>query len=88
MAPKHGKINAVALEDYTDICLKHLNEFEITYFGNKKPELEFVKFILAKSPALKKVSIWLEHYVDVNKVLLQSLRASPVADINFDRLPL
>nr|GEZ19878.1 hypothetical protein [Tanacetum cinerariifolium] len=89
-----GKIDSIALEDYTDICLEHLSEIEIKYFGSKKPELEFVKLILAKSPALKKVSILLERYVSVNKVLkmrivlLDSPSASSMADINFECLPI
>nr|GEX03785.1 hypothetical protein [Tanacetum cinerariifolium] len=52
MAPNHGKIDSVAPEDYMDICLEHLSDIEIKYFGIKKPELEFLKLILAKSLAL------------------------------------
>ncbi|KAI7736647.1 hypothetical protein M8C21_028452, partial [Ambrosia artemisiifolia] len=48
---------SVKLKEYSDVWLEHLNELEIKYFTNLEPELEFVKFILARSPALKKVML-------------------------------
>ncbi|KAI3783386.1 hypothetical protein L1987_42465 [Smallanthus sonchifolius] len=43
------------LEDYSDIWLENLNELEIEIFRNFKPKMEFVKFILVRSPNLKKL---------------------------------
>lgn len=56
-------------------------------FGNREYELDFVKLILAKSPVLKKVRIFL--YNEVNKeeelkikgILLGSPRASSAVEI-------
>ncbi|KAK9078401.1 hypothetical protein SSX86_002458 [Deinandra increscens subsp. villosa] len=45
------------LEEYSDVCLEYLNELVIGFNIYFKPELEFVKFILARSPKLKKVRI-------------------------------
>ncbi|KAI7752944.1 hypothetical protein M8C21_023256 [Ambrosia artemisiifolia] len=73
------------LEDCSDILLEHLNELEILDLTdeNKMAGLDFVKFILAKSPMLKKVRITLPrdiHKDDELQVVLLSLqRASPMA---------
>ncbi|KAJ0667132.1 putative F-box domain, leucine-rich repeat domain superfamily, F-box-like domain superfamily [Helianthus annuus] len=61
-------------EEYSDVWLEHLNELKFTYFRNDKPELELLKFILARSPNLKKVI--LPTYISDTKEeveLLQSL---------------
>ncbi|KAI3761270.1 hypothetical protein L1987_51682 [Smallanthus sonchifolius] len=72
----------VVWEEYSDVWLEHLNELEIECFSNSKPEMEFVKFILARSPKLKKVNIisTLEgsQESEMLKTLLQAPRASPV----------
>ncbi|KAK9052111.1 hypothetical protein SSX86_028739 [Deinandra increscens subsp. villosa] len=74
---------SATLEEYSDVCLEHLNELDIKNFRNLKPELDFVKFILARSPNLKKV-ILLTYINDKNeelemsKILLRAPRASPV----------
>ncbi|KAF5806783.1 putative FBD domain-containing protein [Helianthus annuus] len=74
---------SVMFEEYSYVWLEHLNELEIEDFSNFEPELEFVKFILARSPNLKKV-ILLTRKVDKNeesemlKILLRVPRASPV----------
>ncbi|KAI7732064.1 hypothetical protein M8C21_011362 [Ambrosia artemisiifolia] len=47
----------VWLDHLSDLWLEHPNEMKIEYFSNLEPEMEFVKFILARSPKLKKVSI-------------------------------
>ncbi|XP_076902572.1 F-box/FBD/LRR-repeat protein At1g13570-like isoform X2 [Bidens hawaiensis] len=73
---------SVVWEDYSDVWLEHLNELQIDHFTNYEPEMEFVKFILARSPKLKKVSL----LSDVNsnrelkmlKTLLEAPRVSPV----------
>nr|GEY35829.1 hypothetical protein [Tanacetum cinerariifolium] len=71
------------LEDFSDIWLEHLHEFVIGYFGCMILDLELVKFILAKSPLLKKVRITLTDQVSkdeklkICKILLRSPRASP-----------
>ncbi|KAL9998139.1 putative F-box domain, FBD domain, leucine-rich repeat domain superfamily [Helianthus debilis subsp. tardiflorus] len=73
---------SVVWKEYSDVWLEHLSELEIEGFNNLKPEMEFVKFILVRSPKLKKVSI--QSVVDRNqesemlKTLLQAPRVSPV----------
>ncbi|MFS7983655.1 putative FBD domain-containing protein [Helianthus anomalus] len=47
----------VVWEEYSDVWLEHLNELEIICFSNSKHEIEFVKFILARSPKLSKVNL-------------------------------
>ncbi|MFS8031596.1 putative FBD domain, leucine-rich repeat domain superfamily, F-box-like domain superfamily [Helianthus anomalus] len=71
------------LEEYSDVWLEHLKELEIKLFGNRKPELEFMKFILARSPNLKKVELQVHMYdkkeeLEMTKTLLRTPRASPV----------
>ncbi|KAJ0680368.1 putative FBD domain, F-box-like domain superfamily protein [Helianthus annuus] len=73
---------SVVWKEYSDVWLENLSELEIEGFNNLKPEMEFVKFILVRSPKLKKVSI--QSVVDRNqesemlKTLLQAPRVSPV----------
>ncbi|XP_071703543.1 F-box/FBD/LRR-repeat protein At1g13570-like [Rutidosis leptorrhynchoides] len=76
-----SKIDSVCLEDYSDISLEHLNELEIRNCRNLKPELEFVKLILAKSPMLKKVTISLNNRVakDEEMEMLRILFCFPQA---------
>ncbi|KAI7724942.1 hypothetical protein M8C21_005495 [Ambrosia artemisiifolia] len=77
---------SLALEEYSDVWLEHLNEFEMERFNNTEPEMDFVKFILARSPKLKKVTITCIRYVghrmesemQMLKTLLQAPRVSPV----------
>ncbi|KAF5797427.1 putative F-box domain, FBD domain, F-box-like domain superfamily protein [Helianthus annuus] len=68
-------------KDYPDIMLKHLTELEILQFSDADNEMDFVKFILAKSPTLKKVRILLWDEIDENEKLQISkiLRSSPCA---------
>ncbi|GJY04406.1 hypothetical protein Tco_0370346 [Tanacetum coccineum] len=49
----------VTQEEYSNIRLEHLMDLEIDNFANFKVELEFVNLMLAKSPVLKKVKIFL-----------------------------
>lgn len=76
---------------YSDIWLERPNELEIENFWKmKKPALNFVKLILAKSPRLKKVTIFLHSNVSTDKELhmlktfISSPRASPVVEIISD----
>ncbi|KAI7734731.1 hypothetical protein M8C21_015438 [Ambrosia artemisiifolia] len=70
------------LEKYSDVWLEQLKELVIHYFINSKSSMEFVKFILVRSPKLKKV--WIGSVVEKDedlkmlKVLSQAPRASPV----------
>ena len=56
-------------------------------FGNREYELDFVKLILAKSPVLKKLRIFLYNKVNkdeelkIKEILLCSPRASPAVEI-------
>ncbi|KAJ0428597.1 putative FBD domain, F-box-like domain superfamily protein [Helianthus annuus] len=74
---------SVLLEEYSDVWLEHLNELEIKHFEGFAPELEFVKFILARSPNLKKVILLTDmddkdEELELLKNLLSAPRASPV----------
>ncbi|XP_071704836.1 F-box/FBD/LRR-repeat protein At1g13570-like [Rutidosis leptorrhynchoides] len=53
---------SVTMQDCSDMWLEHLTELEFKYFGVMKPHLGFLKFILAKSPVLKKVRIKVKLY--------------------------
>ncbi|KAK1416949.1 hypothetical protein QVD17_26069 [Tagetes erecta] len=73
-----------ALEEYSDVWLEHLNELEIDCLSdtNVKTALEFVTFILARSPKLKKVKI--RSTLDKNQeleVLIDLLRAPRVSSV-------
>ncbi|KAF5787907.1 putative FBD domain-containing protein [Helianthus annuus] len=68
------------LEEFSDVRLEHLKELEIMCFSYLKHEMEFVKFILARSPKLKKVilySIIVKDESDISTILSQAPRASP-----------
>ncbi|XP_071703202.1 F-box/FBD/LRR-repeat protein At1g13570-like [Rutidosis leptorrhynchoides] len=75
---------SVTMRECSDIWLEHLIELEIDGFGNKKPYLEFVKLILAKSPVLKKLRLKVDDNDEVLKLLEALLpfpRASQVVEI-------
>lgn len=67
--------------------LEHLNELEIRGFSNLENEMEFLKFILARSPKLKKVSMYIvtnrRHGPEMLKTISQAPRASPVAVVTY-----
>ncbi|KAM0045026.1 putative FBD domain, leucine-rich repeat domain superfamily, F-box-like domain superfamily [Helianthus debilis subsp. tardiflorus] len=75
------EMGAYTLEDYSDIMLEHLNEFHILNYRDADDELDFVKFILAKSPVLKKVGIFpcCKFDEDEESKILKSLSLSPCA---------
>ncbi|KAJ0885187.1 putative leucine-rich repeat domain superfamily [Helianthus annuus] len=78
-----NEIYSGILEKYSDVWMEHLKELVIYYFNNSKPSMEFVKFIIARSPKLKKVLISSvvdekDEELEMLKVLLQAPRASPV----------
>ncbi|KAJ0562076.1 hypothetical protein HanRHA438_Chr07g0290471 [Helianthus annuus] len=76
------------LEDYSDISLEYLNELEILHLRNIENGLVFVKLILAKSPVLKKVWIFLwdelpkDDKLQISEILLSCPCASPMVKIN------
>ncbi|XP_076882875.1 F-box/FBD/LRR-repeat protein At1g13570-like [Bidens hawaiensis] len=75
------------LEDDSNIWLEHLNELEIVNMIYRDVELDFVKLILAKSPALKKVRILLYNEVakdeelQISEIFKQCSHASSVVDV-------
>ncbi|XP_076902577.1 F-box/FBD/LRR-repeat protein At1g13570-like [Bidens hawaiensis] len=71
--------HSIAWEEYSDVWLEHLNELEIDYFYNSKREMEFVKFILARSPKLKKVSISTARFMDQRTEMSEALLWAPRA---------
>lgn len=81
-------LHSFKLEDYSDIWLEHMHELHIVKFRNWGNELNFVKLILAKSPALKKVWMRIDYRLfdeddefQMYQMLLNSPRASPVVDV-------
>ncbi|KAI7742913.1 hypothetical protein M8C21_008718, partial [Ambrosia artemisiifolia] len=87
------EIASFTLKDYSDIImLEHLNELEILDFNNVEIELDFVKLIMAKSPVLKKVKIFLYYKPDedeelrISKILIGSPCASPVVKVIVDMI--
>ncbi|KAJ0744978.1 putative leucine-rich repeat domain superfamily [Helianthus annuus] len=72
------------LEKYSDVWMEHLKELVIYNFNNSKPSMEFVKFIMSRSPKMKKVLLISsvvdekDEELEMLKVLLQAPRASPV----------
>ncbi|KAJ0680372.1 hypothetical protein HanPI659440_Chr16g0623471 [Helianthus annuus] len=71
-------------DEYSDVWLEHLNELDVC-FGSNELQTEFVKFILARSPKLKTVSILtvVDRKQDSKmlKTLLRAPRASPGVNI-------
>ncbi|CAI9295990.1 unnamed protein product [Lactuca saligna] len=84
-------MNLIDLVDYCNVTLDRLCELEIRNMANVKPEMDFVKLVLGKSPMLKKVGIVIDNRVAVNaevkmlRELLQYQRASTNAKIIFER---
>ncbi|XP_071703427.1 F-box/FBD/LRR-repeat protein At1g13570-like [Rutidosis leptorrhynchoides] len=77
-------IYPVRMQDYSDIWLGHLVELEIEDLIIKKPNLDFVKLILAKSPVLKTVRLMSynkDAELNLLDALLPSPRASPMVEI-------
>ncbi|KAI7728726.1 hypothetical protein M8C21_005300 [Ambrosia artemisiifolia] len=73
----------VMFEEYSNVWLEHLIELEVKDFKNCKTMMEFLKFILARSPNLKKVILltWMNNKheeLEMLTILLSSPRASPV----------
>ncbi|KAJ9563627.1 hypothetical protein OSB04_008787 [Centaurea solstitialis] len=65
-AVSQNAMNLLDLQDYSNVNLDHLRELEILNMSNTKPELDFVKLILAKAPMLKKVGITVDKQVDMS----------------------
>ncbi|MFS8005874.1 putative FBD domain-containing protein [Helianthus anomalus] len=86
-------LGSFTLDDYSDITLEHLKEFEIQGFTDSEHELDFVRLILAKSPVLKKMMVFPHYFFDKNndsssftlddysELLFCSPCASPVVEI-------
>ncbi|KAM0003285.1 putative F-box domain, RST domain, leucine-rich repeat domain superfamily [Helianthus debilis subsp. tardiflorus] len=77
-------MNLIDQQDYSYVVLAHLRLITITNFTNMKTGLDFVKFVLAKSPMLKIVDIVIDKRVDIHsevKMLkeLKKTAASPSA---------
>ncbi|GKC21058.1 F-box/FBD/LRR-repeat protein-like protein [Tanacetum coccineum] len=77
-------IHSFTLEDYSHIWLEHMRELHIRGFINSENEMNFVRLVLAKSPVLKKVRIFLDYgevdegeELQILQVLLSSPHVSP-----------
>ncbi|KAK1425581.1 hypothetical protein QVD17_20935 [Tagetes erecta] len=84
--------NFFDVENNSDLKLDHLETLKMRRFSNLRLEREFVKLIMAKSPALKKVRIQLSDNVSalelkmVKELVLHSfLRASPFVKLIIER---
>ena len=68
-----------------DFTFKHLRTAKLSHVFNKN-EMEFVKFVLGRSPLLKEISISFDEFGEalewVNEVL-RLQRASPGVEISF-----
>ncbi|KAL8267460.1 hypothetical protein R6Q59_004804 [Mikania micrantha] len=74
---------AAILEAHAHVWLERMNELKIECFNNSKQELEFVKFVMARSPNLKKVMLSTcisnkNEELELLRILLGAPRASPV----------
>ncbi|KAJ0439897.1 putative F-box domain, leucine-rich repeat domain superfamily, F-box-like domain superfamily [Helianthus annuus] len=84
-------MNLFELQDYAYVKLDHLDELEITNFGNMKPGMDFLKLILAKSSMLKKVRVVINNNISVSdevkmlRDVLWNPCASVGAQIKFER---
>nr|GEY30238.1 B3 domain-containing protein, DNA-binding pseudobarrel domain protein [Tanacetum cinerariifolium] len=80
-------MNFLDLHDYCGFDLDHLEYFEMESFGNSPSEMELVKLIMAKSPALKKVRLELTFRVSVDEEfkILRLPRASSSAMLVIER---
>ncbi|GKC21501.1 F-box/FBD/LRR-repeat protein, partial [Tanacetum coccineum] len=81
-----------AFRDYSDIKMEKLQVVEIEGFIDFHFHINFVKFILSKSPVLKKVRIILDDEVtsrkeqEISRIFKSSARVSPWVEISFERL--
>ncbi|KAJ0445110.1 putative F-box domain, leucine-rich repeat domain superfamily, F-box-like domain superfamily [Helianthus annuus] len=84
-------MNLFELQDYSYVKLDHLDELEITNFGDMKPGMDFLKLILAKSSMLKKVRVVINNNISVSdevkmlRDVLWNPCASVGAQIKFER---
>lgn len=84
-------MNLLDLQDYSFVILDCLSELEIRNFSNRKPEMDFVKLILAKSSMLKTIRIEIDNQISVDdevnmlRDLLWHPHASTIAQIKFER---
>ena len=80
------------VQDYSDFTLNRLREVHISLFSGSRPELEFIKLILANSPMLEKMHIEPNSQesgkvLGMLKELLRFGRASPKAEIIYEDSP-
>lgn len=76
------------MKGWSDISLNQLRGVEIHRVSGTRPELDFVKVILAKSPILERLLIKLEsggvsEESRISKEVLRFKRLSPEAEIMF-----
>ncbi|XP_076909398.1 F-box/FBD/LRR-repeat protein At1g13570-like [Bidens hawaiensis] len=78
-------------DDFPEIWLENLQVFEVYYLYNKKPDIEFIQFIMVRSPMLNKLKIilWeelsLEEELEISHIVLGSARASPLLEITMKK---
>ncbi|KAI7726294.1 hypothetical protein M8C21_014350 [Ambrosia artemisiifolia] len=71
-------MNLIDNQDYSYVILDHLRAIKIRKFTKMKTGLDFVKLILAKSPMLKKVEIYISQLVDIHDTSDGDPHANPV----------
>ncbi|KAM0060418.1 putative leucine-rich repeat domain superfamily, F-box-like domain superfamily [Helianthus debilis subsp. tardiflorus] len=86
-----GSNGSAVKDEYSDVWLEHLKELHICFPGNSdemKFVMEFVKFILVRSPKLKKVTVFsaAEYYREsvIVKTLLGAPRTSPAVIVTLN----
>ncbi|KAF7123226.1 hypothetical protein RHSIM_Rhsim12G0067600 [Rhododendron simsii] len=81
-------IDFLEMHGCSDVSLNQLREVDMENVSGTKPELEFIKFLLAKSPMLDTMLIKLKSQsvadeLQIVKELTRLRRASPQAEMNF-----
>ncbi|KAM0060447.1 putative FBD domain, leucine-rich repeat domain superfamily [Helianthus debilis subsp. tardiflorus] len=69
-------------DEYSNVWLEHLKKLDILFFSHSHGMeflMEFVKFILVRSPKLKKVSIHTSDYLYRGSIIVNTLLGAPRA---------
>ncbi|XP_057485305.1 F-box/FBD/LRR-repeat protein At1g13570-like [Actinidia eriantha] len=82
-------LELLEVQDWSDVSLNQLRKVEILKVSGTKPEMEFIKLLLAKSSVLERMLIEMntkmvtDKGLGILKELITFRRASPQADVTF-----
>ena len=82
-------LELLEVQDWSDVSLNKLRKVEILKVSGTKPEMEFIKLLLAKSSVLERMLIEMntkmvtDKGLGILKELITFRRASPQADVTF-----